>query len=59
MSFFDEYPLFRLIVDKFTLLMDYQIGQLPTATIDGLILLKLFALPGLYRQFDYDRDRDS
>ena len=52
---FAEHPVFEHIAKKFTVLMDYQIGKLPTATIDGLILLKLFALPSLYRQFDFDR----
>src|SRR5258708_39945965 len=45
---FAEHPLFERIVTKFTAPMDYQVGQLPTATIEGLILLKLFALPSLY-----------
>lgn len=52
---FGEHPVFAHIAKRFTVLMDYQVGQLPTATIDGLILLKLFALPSLYRQFDFDR----
>ena len=52
---FAEHPLFELVAKKFTVPLDYQVGRLPTASIDGLILLKLFALPSLYRQFDYDR----
>ena len=52
---FAEHPLFERIAREFAAPMDYQMGQLSTATIDGLILLKLFALPSLYRQFDYDR----
>ncbi len=52
---FAEHPVFDLVAARFTAPMDYQIGQLATATIDGLILLKLFALPSLYRQFDFDR----
>jgi hypothetical protein len=50
-----EHPLFARVAREFAAPMDYQVGKLPTATIDGLILLKLFALPSLYRQFDYDR----
>jgi hypothetical protein len=50
-----EHPLFARVARDFASLMDYQVGQLPTATVDGLILLKLFALPSLYRQFDYNR----
>lgn len=52
---FAEHPVFELITKQFTEQLDYQVGRLPTASVDGLILLKLFALPSLYRQFDYDR----
>ena len=50
-----EYPLFQHIARSYSKEMDYQVGRLPTATVDGLVLLKLFALPSLYRQFDFDR----
>ena len=50
-----EHPLFERIAREFAAPMDYQVGELPTATIDGLVVLRLFALPRLYRQFDYDR----
>jgi hypothetical protein len=52
---FAEHPVFDLVAREFSVPMDYHIGPLPTATVDGLILLKLFALPRLYRQFDFDR----
>jgi hypothetical protein len=52
---FAEHPLFSLVAKDFTAPMDYRIGKLLTATVDGLILLKLFSLPSLYRQFDLDR----
>jgi len=52
---FAEHPVFDLVAKKFTVPLDYHVGRLPTASVDGLILLKLFALPSLYRQFDYDR----
>lgn len=52
---FAEHPVFDLVARTFTVPMDYQIGRLPTATVDGLVLLKLFALPSLYRKFDFDR----
>jgi hypothetical protein len=29
--------------------------NVPAATVEGLIILKLYALPSLYRQFDMDR----
>ena len=35
--------------------MSYEIGVLPTATIDGFFSSSSFALPSLYRQFDFDR----
>jgi hypothetical protein len=54
-TLFAEHPVFDLVAKEFTEAMDYQVGTLPIATIDGLILLKLFALPSLYRQFDFDR----
>lgn len=50
-----EHPVFDLVAREFTTTRDYQVGRLPTATVEGLLLLKLFALPSLYRQFDYDR----
>lgn len=52
---FAEHALFGKIAQDFTIPMNYGIGVLPTATVDGLLLLKLFALPSLYRQFDFDR----
>jgi hypothetical protein len=52
---FTEHRLFRLVVERFSAPMDYHTGRYPTATVEGLILLKLFALPSLYRQFDFDR----
>lgn len=52
---FAEHPVFDLVATQFSAPMQYQIGSLRTATIEGLILLKLFALPSLYRNFDHDR----
>jgi len=52
---FAEHKVFKMVAADFSVDMQYQIGVLPTANIDGLILLKLFALPSLYRQFDFDR----
>ena len=57
---FDDHPLFALVRQSFARPMMYQAGKfqhssLLTATVDGLLLLKLFALPDLYRQFNTDR----
>jgi hypothetical protein len=52
---FSEHPLFRLVMDHFSVSRDYDSQSYATATIDGLILLKLYALPSLYRQMDWDR----
>jgi len=52
---FAEHPVFEKIKNDHSELLDYEVGKLLTATIDGLVLLKLFALPSLYRQFDLDR----
>ena len=30
-------------------------GEIPTATVEGLLLLKLYALPSLHRQGDFAR----
>jgi hypothetical protein len=51
---FAEHPVFELVAKNFSTLMKYEIRSLPTATVEGLILLKLFALPSLYRQYDFD-----
>lgn len=50
-----EHPLFREVVERFATVLEYQVGLLATASVEGLIILKLFAMPSLYRQFDYDR----
>jgi len=52
---FYEHPFFGKITREYATELSYTVGQLRTATVEGLILLKLFALPSLYRQFDLDR----
>jgi hypothetical protein len=52
---FYEHPLFNRVARDFSTELQYSVGPLKSATIEGLILLKLFALPSLYRQFDLDR----
>jgi hypothetical protein len=48
-------PLFRLVADQFTVEHRFLEMNVRTATPQGLILLKLFALPSLYRQGDGQR----
>lgn len=52
---FYEHPFFGRITREYATELSYTVGQLRTATVEGLILLKFFALPSLYRQFDLDR----
>lgn len=52
---FYEHPFFNRVAQNYAAELAYTVGRLRTATVEGLILLKLFALPSLYRQFDLDR----
>jgi hypothetical protein len=49
------HPLFKIVGEKFAANHPFAELTVPTATIEGMILLKLFALPSLYRQFDWAR----
>lgn len=35
--------------------MDFRGRSIPCGNVDGLVLLKLYALPSLYRQGEFDR----
>jgi hypothetical protein len=48
-------PLFKLVERKFATHHRFAELQVPAVTVEGLIVLKLYALPSLYRQFDWDR----
>jgi hypothetical protein len=48
-------PLFKIVAEKFATIHSFAELAVPTATVEGMILLKLFALPSLYRQFDWER----
>jgi hypothetical protein len=48
-------PLFKIVLEKFAAKHHFEELAVPTATVEGMILLKLFALPSLYRQMDMDR----
>ena len=48
-------PLFRQVEERFATLHRFAELEVPAVTVEGLIVLKLYALPSLYRQFDMDR----
>ena len=48
-------PLFKTVAEKFATVHAFAELNVPAATIEGLIILKLYALPSLYRQFEMDR----
>ena len=48
-------PLFKIVAEKFATKHSFAEMAVPAATVEGLIVLKLYALPSLYRQFDMDR----
>jgi hypothetical protein len=47
-------PLFKTVAEKFATKHSFEELTVPTATVEGMILLKLFALPLLYQQKDLD-----
>ena len=48
-------PLVKIVAEKFATKHSFAELKVPTATVEGMILLKLFALPSLYRQFAWER----
>jgi len=48
-------PLFKVVSEKFATKHSFEELSVPTATVEGIILLKLFALPSLSRQLDWER----
>jgi hypothetical protein len=48
-------PVFKIVAEQFATRHRFAELEVPTATVEGLIVLKLYALPSLYRQFDWDR----
>ena len=48
-------PLFKTVAEKFATVHAFAELNVPAATVEGLIVLKLYALPSLYRQFQMDR----
>lgn len=48
-------PLFQLVQERFATRHRFAELEVPCATLEGLIVLKLYALPSLYRQGDFGR----
>ena len=48
-------PFFKLVGEKFMTKHRFAELEVPAVSVEGLILLKLYALPSLYRQMDLDR----
>jgi len=48
-------PLFKHVAKQFATQHRFAELSVPAVTVEGLIVLKLYALPSLYRQFDWDR----
>ena len=50
-----ENPLFAIVEKNYTIIKQFMDHNIRCATVEGLILLKLFALPSLYRQGSFER----
>ncbi|NPA93162.1 MAG: nucleotidyltransferase family protein [Chloroflexi bacterium] len=48
-------PLFQLVRQKYTEKLSFLEQEITIATVEGLLLLKLYALPSLYRQGNFVR----
>ena len=48
-------PLFKKVQNSFVITQHFLNKEIPFATVDGLLLLKLYALPSLYRQGNFAR----
>jgi hypothetical protein len=48
-------PVFELVRERFSTVQPFRGRDIRSATPEGLVLMKLFALPSLYRQGDFGR----
>ena len=48
-------PLFKKVHSKYSKVQRFLDRNIPIATVEGLLLLKLYALPSLYRQGNFSR----
>jgi hypothetical protein len=51
----NHHPVFALVQEQYATTRPFQEQTLPCATVEGLLLLKLYALPSLYRQGNFAR----
>lgn len=49
------HPLFASVAERYAARRSFAEREIPCATVEGLLLLKLFALPPLYRQGNFAR----
>lgn len=49
------HPLFDQVRKRYSAIRPFQNREIPCATLEGLLFLKLFALPSLYRQGNLDK----
>lgn len=50
-----QHPLFAKVEKRYTISREFNDRSIRCATVEGLILLKLFSLPSLYRQGSFER----
>ena len=50
-----EHPLFKNVHSQYSKVEKFLDRNIPLATVEGLLLLKLYALPSLYRQGNFAR----
>lgn len=52
---FSSHKLFRLVREQYSAVQPFLAREIRCATVEGMLLLKLFALPSLYRQGQFAR----
>jgi len=52
---FTQNKLFKKVRSDFTVMKDFAERRIPCATVEAIVMLKLFALPSLYRQGRFEK----
>jgi hypothetical protein len=52
---FTKNNLFQKVRNEFFVMRDFAERQIPCATVEAIVMLKLFALPSLYRQGRFEK----